>query len=289
MKRTISVLFTLLLAFALAVPALAAETPQVCYPSSVTRSDDSSDIRKIYELSPDEDPAGILRSDFEQDGFRYTLMDLLRQEAPEYEERAHTETVTVSSKSKDMASVLELLPQEREFVTEDGLSGMLTLKLETVQIEEAVRGSSTRTITTSRTYPGLSDTDLSLIPKTIEGNGKTLTLSDVQWSEANGFFTASATYSGTTTSSYVTGYIVTADYTGTVSRIALNKVRYVAIFEGTALAPAEPEPILVPEVQAFQFHWLYVLVPLGALALIGGGVGLALFLRRRSESEEESA
>ena len=34
---------------------------------------------------------------------------------------------------------------------------------------------------------------------------------------------------------------VTADYAGTVSRINLNKVRYVAIFEGTALEPVAPE------------------------------------------------
>ena len=36
------------------------------------------------------------------------------------------------------------------------------------------------------------------------------------------------------------GYTVTADYARTVSRINLNKVRYVAIFEGTALDPMAP-------------------------------------------------
>ena len=47
-----------------------------------------------------------------------------------------------------------------------------------------------------------------------------------------------ASYSGSATSSYVKGYTVTADYAGTVSRINLNKIRYVAIFEGTAWSPA---------------------------------------------------
>ena len=56
--------------------------------------------------------------------------------------------------------------------------------------------------------------------------------------EADGHFTAMASYSGSATSSYVKGYTVTADYTGTVSRINLNKIRYVAIFEGTALDTA---------------------------------------------------
>lgn len=303
MKRTFSALFTLLLVFALAAPALAAESPQTCYPVSIARSEDGSEIRKIYELSPEEDPAGIPRSDFEQDGSHYTLTDLLRQEAPEHEERTHTETVTVSSKSKDMASVLKLLPQEREFTTEDGLTGMLTLRLETVKVEAAGYGSSTKEITAARTYPGLADQDAQYIPKSIEDNGRTLTLQTVNWqTENSGFFTAVATYSGTATSSYVTGYTVTAEYEGTVFRIALNKVRYVAIFEGTALTPTEPEPGPMPdpepvpdpvtahepETPAFQFNWAYILIPLAALAVIGGGVGLALFLKRRSESEDES-
>lgn len=298
MKRTFFALLSLLLAFALTAPALAAEAPQTYYPSSVSRTEDGSEIRKVYELSPEEDPAGIPRSDFEQEGFHYTLTDLLRQEAPEYEERAHTETVTVSSKSKDMASVLKFLPQEREFTTEDGLSGVLTLRLETVKVEPAGYGSSTKEITAARTYPGLADQDTQYIPKSIEDNGRTLTLQTVNWqTENSGFFTAVATYSGTATSSYVTGYTVTAEYEGTVSRIALNKVRYVAIFEGTALAPAEPEPtpdpepvpVSEPEASAFQFNWAYIVIPLAALAVIGSGVGLALFLKRRNESEEEAA
>ena len=96
------------------------------YPTSVTRSEDGAEIHKVYDLSPEQDPAGIPRSDFEQDGFHYTLTDLLQQELPEYESRPHTETVSLESKSKDMESVLALLPQEKEFVTEDGLSGTLS-------------------------------------------------------------------------------------------------------------------------------------------------------------------
>ena len=39
----------------------------------------------------------------------------------------------------------------------------------------------------------------------------------------------------------------------------------------------------------FHFNWAYVLVPLGAVVLAGGGVGAALFLKKRSESGEEAA
>ena len=269
----------------------------MCYPTSITRSEDGGEIRKIYDLSPTDDPAGIPRSDFEQDGFRYTLTDLLKQELPEYEERQHTETVSLESKSKDMASVLALLPQEREFITDDGLTGTLTLQLDTVQVEVAGYGSSTKEVQATRSYPNLAGQDTQYIPKTIEDNGRTLTLQSIDWQTDNtastdGYalgdrFTAVATYTGSATSSYVKGYTVTADYTGTVSRIALNKTRYVAIFEGTAIVPVEPAVELPDVLEApKQFNWAYVLVPLGVVAAAGGGVGIALFLKRRRESDE---
>ena len=87
-----------------------------------------------------------------------------------------------------------------------------------------------------------SPTRTQYIPKSITDNGHSLTLQTVNWqTEGDGHFTAVASYSGSATSSYVKGYTVTADYAGTVSRINLNKIRYVAIFEGTALEPVTPE------------------------------------------------
>ena len=186
------------------------------YPTSVTRSEDGAEIRKVYDLSPEQDPAGIPRSDFEQDGFHYTLTDLLQQELPEYESRQHTETVSLESKSKDMEAVLTLLPQEKEFVTEDGLSGTLTLQLDTVQVEAAgLRQAPPRKWSATRSYPNLASQDTANIPKSIEEDGRTLTLQNIDWRTDNtvsvaGYaigdrYTAVATYTGTATSSYVTG------------------------------------------------------------------------------------
>lgn len=302
MKRKLAFcVAALCLTMALAPSALAAEpaalspSAQVCYPTSVSRSEDGTEIRKYYDLSPEDDPAGIPRSDFEQDGFRYTLIDLLKQELPENESRQHTETVSLQSKSKDMESVLALLPQEKEFITEDGLSGVLTLRLDTVQVEVAGYGSSTREVSATRSYPNLANQDTANIPKSIEDNGRTLTLQSIDWQTDNtattdGYalgdrFTAVATYTGTATSSYVTGYTVTADYTGTVSRIALNKTRYVAIFEGAAIEPLAPLPDA--DNGPVQFNWAYVLVPLGIVFAAGGIIGGCLLYKRRHENDEE--
>ena len=309
MKRTMTLLLLAVVLAAVTCMSPVALAAEVCYPTAVEESEDGGEIRKVYDLEPGQDPAGIPRSDFEQNGVHYTLTDLLKQEMPEYQERQHTEEVSLESKNKDMASILALLPQQKEFVTEDGLSGTLTLQLDTVQVETAGYGKSTKTVTTTRKYPNLGSQDTSYIPKTVEENGRTMTLQDISWQTDNTAnmddyalgdrYTAVATYSGTATSSYVTGYTVTAKYEGTVSRIALDRVRYVAVFEGTEIKPVVTLPEIddpittVPDKTAtdggFSFNWGYVLIPLGVVVLIGGGVGAALFLKKRSESGEESA
>ena len=37
----------------------AAATVRVCYPTSITRSEDGTELRKNYDLGPEDDPAGI--------------------------------------------------------------------------------------------------------------------------------------------------------------------------------------------------------------------------------------
>ena len=285
MKRTIlRCAAGLLIAAALLPTALAAEPfpavteVQVCYPTSVTRSEDGTEIRKVYDLSPEQDPAGIPRSDFEQDGFHYTLTDLLQQELPEHESRPHTETVSLESKSKDMESVLALLPQEKEFVTEDGLSGTLSLQLDTVQVEAAGYGSSTREVSATRSYPNLASQDTASIPKSIEEDGRTLTLQNIDWRTDN---TASV-------AGYNLGdcYTAVATYTGTATRIALNRVRYVAIFEGEPLEPAVPMEESGDGLA--QFNWAAILLPLGVVFAVGGVIGACLFVKRRRENKEDS-
>ena len=211
MKRALSLsILALTLATMLCPAALAAEpvgagaSAQVCYPTSITRSEDGTELKKIYDLGPEDDPAGIPRSDFEQDGFHYTLTDLLKQELPENESRQHTETVSLPSKNKDMESVLALLPTEKEFITDDGLSGTLSLDLSTVRVEVAGYGSSTKEVSATRTYPNLANQDTQYIPKSIQEDGRTLTLQTINWQTDNtasmdGYalgdrFTAVATY-----------------------------------------------------------------------------------------------
>ena len=165
-----------------------------------------------------------------------------------------------------------------------------------LELDIPLETTGTREVSATRSYPNLASQDTASIPKSIEEDGRTLTLQNIDWRTDNtasvaGYnlgdcYTAVATYTGTATSSYVTGYTVTADYTGTVSRIALNRVRYVAIFEGEPLEPAVPMEESGDGLA--QFNWAAILLPLGVVFAVGGVIGACLFVKRRRENKEDS-
>ena len=149
MKRMIAICAAALcLTMALAPAVMAADPaatqPEVCYPSAITRSEDGTELRKLYDLGPEDDPAGIPRSDFERDGFHYTLTDLLHQELPEYEERAHTETVTL----EDIANAAHISRSEagRCFNTYMGCSPVDALIQYRLQIARRLLNEKTKTL-----------------------------------------------------------------------------------------------------------------------------------------------
>ena len=266
------------------------------YPVSIDESIKNGvrTITKSYELNQNDDVTAISKEGFEQNGSFFVFKDMVKTELPQAESKEYAEKVVISSKSNKMNDILPLLEEEKQVVTEDGFSGTAKLDLSNLKIEGAGYGTSTKNVSTTRTYPNLDSADTQYIPKTTVENGKTLELSGIDWQSDNtqnindtaitDRYTAVATYTGTVSSSYVKGYTVTADYTGTVSRIALNRVRYVAIFEGTPIQPAEPAN--VPSA-ASAFRWSYVLIPLGIVAAAGAGVGGALLVKHRKENADE--
>ena len=250
MKRNIICLCAAALTLTLTMPAFAAESGTGgYYPIDVTQSEDGREIRKTYELTPEQDPAGIPQDDFILGDLAFSLTDLLKEEIPQTEERQESQKVTSTSKTGDMDAVLAALPQDKAYSSEDGFTGTLTLQRDSVTVTTN-RTTGTKTVTASRSYPNLSSQDTAAIPKTIQENGATLTLTGIQWQTDNSIpvggvpignrFTAVCTYSGTVTTSGVSGYKVTATYAGTVSKVVVSKIRYIAVFTGAALAPTVP-------------------------------------------------
>lgn len=262
---------------AAAVPALAAGQ----YPIEVQEylEGDSPRIKKVYQLSLNEDPAGIPTGDFERDGRLYYLLDMTRKDEVGVDTQPHTETVTLDSDTGKLEEVLKRLDPELEIATEDGYTGTLALDYTSVTVEAAGYATKTRTLSATRTYPNLSDADLSLIPKTIEDGGKTLTLADVQWEEAEQMeagaavtrYTATATYGGTSSTQYATGYTVTANYVGEVARTDCKIVTYTAIF-GSMEAPAKAEqPQAEERGEAGTARWPLALGCAGGIGLLALG------------------
>ena len=285
-------------------PAFAADRSAACYypieVESYTAGDfDQPRVRKVYQLSLSDDPAGIPTEDFEEYGMTFHLMEMTRKTEVGVDTQPLTKTVTTDSKTGDLGEILKQLDAEIEAKTEDGYAGMLKLDYNSVQVEVKGYGTSTRSLSASRTYPNLSDADSSLIPKTITDGGRTLTLADVQWLEAGEFYNATASYTGTATSKYATGYVITAEYAGEVVKTISGEMIYTAVFSGTPInAPVQTEPgaednsteTQPPELAepgssgGIGLKWLLVL-PIAA-----GAVGLAFlgkFLLKKYKAKKE--
>lgn len=256
--------------------------PVPLYPAEVKQSEENgvTRIEKIYYLSAQDDPSNIPTEDFEREGKVYTLLDVLKQAQIESDTQDYVEVLTLDSDTQDMEKILAMLEPELEVQTEDGYQGVLSLDHTTITVEAAGYKNSSRTVSATRTYPNLSGADVSLIPKSITDSGRTLTLADVQWQEAattqaDGYdmalrYTATATYTGTATSKYATGYVVTANYVGEVTRVSTDVITYTAVFSSGDSASAGEDTdaaIDTPQSASFSFDWKWLLIPLGVGAL----------------------
>ncbi len=244
-------------------------------------------IEKVYQLSLSDDPSGIPTEDFERGGRRYFLLDMVRKDEVGVDTQDYTDTITMDSDTNDLSAILKQLEAHREVTTEDGHSGLLTLDYTSVTVEAKGYKTSTRSLSATRTYPSLSDADLDLIPKTITDGGRTLTLGAVEWSGGeNGFYTATASYTGTASSRHATGYTVTASYTGQVSKTDCDVVTYTAIFGSEELtgggtdaqASGQPETTPAPDAAPAETGGGLGLLPV--LIGVGGGAALAVAVLR---------
>ena len=239
---------------ALAADAEGAETPPpvaAVYPAEVRASEENGihRLEKVYYLTARDDPAAIPTGDFDREGLHYTLLDVLKTDLTETDTKDYAEVITLESATKDVGEIIKTLEPELEIVTEDGYTGTLTPDYTKIAVEPAGYKTNSWTVSAKRTYPNLSDADVSLIPKSIEDSGRTLTLANVDWQEANTdyvdgealavHYTAVASYTGTATGRSVTGYTVTVDYTGEVSKSSSDTVIYTAVFSAENVSHGE--------------------------------------------------
>ena len=253
------------------------------YPAEVRASEENGTARmeKLYYLTTRDDPAAIPTEDFDREGRHYTLLDVLKNDLTETETKDYVEVLTLDSATKDVGEIIKTLEPELEVVTDDGFTGVLKPDYASISVEAAGYKTSSWTVSASRTYPNLSDADISLLPKSIEDSGRTLTLADVDWQDTGADYvdgdplavryTAVASYTGTATSRKVTGYTVTVDYMGEVTRTTNDTVIYTAVFsaqnasQNETNSDAEAAPARLARIN--RLWWI---IP--AVILCGGAV-----------------
>ena len=282
--RIVGILGAALMLLSMSAPALAAAPPSPSiYPAEVRASEENGVARleKVYYLTTRDDPAAIPTEDFDREGRHYTLLDVLKTDMSETDVKDYAEVITLDSDTKDVGEIIKTLEPELEVVTEDGYNGILKPDYTTITVEAAGYKTSSWTVSAKRTYPNLSDADIALLPKSIEDNGRTLTLDDVDWQNASTDYvdgdplavryTAVATYTGTATSRKVTGYTVTVDYTGEVSKTSCDTVVYTAVFSGTDNSESLATDTVSQESAARSAKAYLLLIPVGIVALGAAG------------------
>lgn len=231
--------------------------PFYLYPSHVEeiRENGGRQFLRVYELEPYENPKDISCESFVRDGWNYELADITKSETAFADSKEHTETVEVNTDTNVTDVIMRSLAPMVEY-NSNGYTGVLTLDIASIKVETAGMKTSSFTMTEKREYPNLSSNDTALVPKTISVSGKTYNLASVDWQAGNTvtidyvavpeYYTAYATYTATGSRTTVTGYITTAEYTGTVAKIKQGKTVYTATFLGTEIVP-ESVPLEIVE------------------------------------------
>jgi len=266
-------------------------SPLGIYPLSITAQQigDVPYITKVYEVPHDTDAEQLVQS-FSQDGFNFSRYDILVEELPgETETKFASKTLTFEAPSAKKEDLLPTIGHVYNY-SEGGFVGQLQIDTNSISIAEEGRSSYKYTLTDTREYTGLDRNDAAYIAQTVQKNGVTLTLENVDWQVTGstpvdgGYvpnrYNAVATYTGTATGSKVTGYIATVLYTGEVEQRMPAMKRVSVIYRGELPAP-EPAPAetLDPTVSAeaegghfFTKNLPFILLTaIGALALAGFG------------------
>lgn len=235
-------------------------------------------IEQIYELNHDQEPSDKICEDFAQDGYFYTLESITKNTDFIVDKKEHKEIVTVESQSKNIGDIMPLLAKTKVVTTANGYNGTLNLDESSITVEAKGYKTNSKTVQASRTYPNLLNADLAYIPKNITENGTELELADVNWQQDLTYnpddyaigerYLAEAIYQGTKKYSYVTGYVVTAEYMGEVMKETAQKDIYTLTFVGE---------------REYNAVFIVLVVICGA-TLIGGGI--LLFKRKRNISDD---
>ncbi len=224
----------------------------------VHREGEQRSIEKVYVLPLDEPDEPIPTDGFAEDGVQYEFAELLREDNMTDDIKDYSENASVKSSTDDTQAIIAMFEPAKDVETEDGYTGTIEADFSTLSVKSAGTGSQSYTITERRSYPNMNSADTSAVPKSIDKNGATLELTDIEWVSAENDsidgqnlavrYTANAVYTGTGTRSYSKGYNATVEYKGQITKKVVGTVTYTAVFrEAIEQSPSEIEdPVVEP-------------------------------------------
>ncbi len=284
MKHIRHLALCLLLALSLATSALAAEIPDDLV---VENLNGQQRMVKTYVLSPDIDPETLKEPSFDYDGFTYTWAYTTKVEQPYLDTKTVSQIVTVETSSKELSDILDALAPSISY--DDGeYAGALALDHTTLSTEASGYTTKYGSVTETKVIGPLDRNDMSYVPATTVKNGRTLSLSHVDWQVIGtalvgealvpSQYQAVATYSASTSWKAATGYVTTAEYHGEVVSEGIESITYTVVYTGEEIAAEVTHA--VSGLSLSGFPWAAVGAAAGLLLL--AGLGACLFLRRRN-------
>jgi hypothetical protein len=288
MKVKMSLLCAVAAVFALSANAAAIFVPD----SEVSENlDGKQQIIKIYTLAPEENPDALIEEAFDREGFRYTFASITKSEQQFSDKRIVSDTATVNTEKDDLGTVLDALAPTLDYDS-GGYSGTLALDHTSIVTEATGYTIKYYTYTDTKTYDNLDRNDPSYVPQTTVKNGRTLTLSNIEWSVQGTSvsddtlvptsYLAVATYSGTGSGKTADGYVTTAVYSGEVTSDGVKSITYTVTYFGDPLATQTQNPSRI----AFP-RWAVITAIIAAVLCLGGAVAVTvryLDLRRRNDN-----
>ena len=275
----------------LAFSAFAANDVLVPQEVIMGTSGDCKTVEKVYVLPKDSDENLIPQEAFTENDVEYIFEEMKVKDNSEEDTKEYSENVNYHTSTNDAETVVALFSPTVEVTTEDGYVGTLTFDHSTLELNPAGYSSRKFTVTEERSYPNLASADTSLVPKTIDKDGTTLTLADIEWITAadetiNGTevavrYTANAIYTGTETKTYVNGYTASADYKGTVTKAVNDTVTYTAVFKENKETPVPETDLDETKDNTLKTLGIAVGSVVCAAALGVGGYALYRFIRKK--------
>ena len=241
------------------------------YPIDIQLSEQGgrSFLYKTYTVAAGYAPDQLVEEPFSQGGYRFRFSEIIQRDSmPGSTGKPVSQTKSVESATDDRTALLALLGDKLSYSDADGYKGELSLVPESLSVTETGKEPYSYTVIDTKYIEDLENKDWALIPKTIQKNGLTLALQDVDW-QTEGYnedpvsYTAIAKYSAVASGTKTSGYLATGTFTGEAVKQTAGKNTYTIVYEG--------EQIVVP----FNFAPLII-----AGAVLAGCIVAAVVLWR---------